>query len=95
MCCLIYWLFELIPEVFGILVFACLLGGGWIVFDEPGEVFSVVDFVTEHLFATGGITYQLVSFCWFWYKLIFRKRYKLEIDSVGGNKRDKINKGKD
>ena len=62
MCCLIYWLFELIPEVFGILVFACLLGGGWIVFDKPGEVFRVVDFVAEHLFAVGGITYQLVSF---------------------------------
>ena len=54
MCCLIYWLFELIPEVFGILVFACLLGGGWIVFDKPGEVFRVVDFVAEHLFASGG-----------------------------------------
>ena len=38
---------------------------------------------------------QLVSFCWFWYKLIFRKRYKLEIDSVGKNKKDKTNKGKD
>ena len=55
-------LFELLPEgIIGLLVL-CFFGGGGIVFDEPGEVFRVVDFVAEHLFAAGGITYQLVSF---------------------------------
>jgi hypothetical protein len=39
-----------------------LFGGCWVVFDEPGEVFGVVDFVVEHLFAAGSIMYQLVSF---------------------------------
>ena len=55
-------LLKLCPEGIVLLVLASLLGRSGIVFDEPGEVFSVVDFVAEHLFAAGGITYQLVSF---------------------------------
>ena len=63
-CCLIEYgeLFELCPKYFVLLVCFGFFRGGWVVFDEPGEVFRVVDFVAEHLFAAGGVTYQLVSF---------------------------------
>ena len=44
------------------LIVLCFFGGVRIVLDEPGEVFGVVDLVAEHLFAAGGVTYQLVSF---------------------------------
>jgi len=46
--------FELCPECHLLLIFARLAGALRIVFDEPGEVFSVVDFLTEHLFAANG-----------------------------------------
>ena len=44
------------------LVVLCFFGGCWVVFDEPSEVLGVIDFVAEHLFAAGGVMYQLVSF---------------------------------
>ena len=49
--CLIEYgeLFELCPESFVLLVCFGFLRGGGIVFDEPGEVLSIVDFVAEHL----------------------------------------------
>ena len=55
-------LFELLPECGIVLVVICFFGRCGIVFDEPGEVLSVIDFVVEHLFAAGGVLYQLVSF---------------------------------
>ena len=55
-------LFELFPEGTVVLIVLCFFGGLGIVFDEPCEVFGIVDFVAEHLFAAGGVTYQLVSF---------------------------------
>ena len=63
-CCLIEYgvLFELFPEGIVVLIVLCFFGGLGIVFDEPGEVFSVVDLVAEHLFAASGVMYQLVSF---------------------------------
>ena len=63
-CCLIEYgeLFELFPEVGGMLVVTGFFGTLRIFLDEPCEVFSVVDFVAEHLFAAGGVMYQLVSF---------------------------------
>ena len=36
------------------LIVLCFFGGLGIVFDEPGEEFRVVDFLTEHLFAANG-----------------------------------------
>ena len=55
-CCLIEYgeLFELCPECHFLLIFARLAGTLRIVFDEPGEEFRVVDFLTEHLFAANG-----------------------------------------
>ena len=47
-------LLELLPECGIVLVVFGLFRGGGIVFDEPGEVFGIVDFVVEHLFAAGG-----------------------------------------
>ena len=63
-CCLIEYgeLLKLRPECFVLLVCFGYLGRCGIVFDEPCEVFGIVDFVAEHLFAAGGVTYQLVSF---------------------------------
>jgi hypothetical protein len=45
----------LIPKGFGILVVAGLFGGGWIVFDEPGEVLGIIDLLAKHLFVAGGV----------------------------------------
>ena len=55
-CCLIEYgeLFELFPEGIVVLIVLCFFGGLGIVFDEPGEEFRVVDFLTEHLFAANG-----------------------------------------
>lgn len=50
------------PERCVFLVFFGLLSRGRIVLNEPSEVFCVVDLFAEHLFAAGGVTYQLVSF---------------------------------
>lgn len=36
------------------LIVLCFFVGLGIVFDEPGEEFRVVDFLTEHLFAANG-----------------------------------------
>ena len=55
-------LFELLPECGIVLVVICFFGGGGIVFDEPGEVFRIIDFLAEHLFAAGSVMYQLASF---------------------------------
>ena len=51
--CLIEYgeLFELCPESFVLLVCFGFLRRCWVVFDEPGEVVGVVDFVVEHFFA--------------------------------------------
>ena len=46
-------LLELLPECGIVLVVFGLFGGCWVVFDEPGEVLGVVDFVVEHLLAAG------------------------------------------
>ena len=48
-------LLKLIPEGGVLLVLLCLLGRCRIVFDEPSEVFGIVDFVAEHLFEAGGV----------------------------------------
>ena len=55
--CLIEYgeLFELFPEGIVVLVVLCFFGRGGIVLDEPGEVFSIVDFVAEHLFEAGSV----------------------------------------
>jgi hypothetical protein len=53
---------KLLPEGIVLLVVLCFFGRLRIVFDEPGEVLGVVDFVVEHLFTAGSIMYQLVSF---------------------------------
>ena len=45
---------ELLPECGIVLVVFGFFGGCWVVFDEPGEVVGVVDFVVKHLFAAGG-----------------------------------------
>ena len=59
------YLLKLCPKFGIILVLLGLLCGCRIVLDEPSEVLGVVDFVVEHLFAAGGVMYQLVSFfCW-------------------------------
>ena len=47
-------LLELLPEVGVMLVVTGFFCGGGVVFDEPGEVLGVVDFVVEHLFVAGG-----------------------------------------
>ena len=65
-----------------------------IVLDEPGEVFRVVDLLAEHLFAAGGVMYQLVSFLCVVLKLLSKKRYKLEMDCVEENNKGKGEKGK-
>ena len=72
-------LLKLRPECFVLLVIASFFGGLGIVFDEPGEVFGVVDFVAEHLFAAGSVKWQLVSFRWISVQANFQKRYKLKI----------------
>ena len=71
-------LFELWPEGIVVLILLCFFGGLGIVFDEPGEVFGIVDFVAEHLFAASGVMYQLVSFFVCYTEATFKKRYKLE-----------------
>ena len=55
--CLIEYgeLFELRPESFVLLVCFGFLRRGGVVFDEPGEVFGIIDFVVEHLFAAGSV----------------------------------------
>ena len=46
-------LLELLPECGIVLIVFGFFGGCGIVFDEPGEVVGVVDFVVEHLLAAG------------------------------------------
>ena len=60
------------------MILLCFFGGLGIVFDEPGEVFGIVDFVAEHLFAASGVMYQLVSFFVCYTEATFKKRYKLK-----------------
>ena len=67
---------------------------GGIVFDEPDEELCIIDLLAEHLFAAGGVTYQLVSFLCVILKLLSKKRYKLEVDSVEENNKGKGEKGK-
>ena len=69
------------------MIVLCFFGRLRIVFDEPGEVLGVVDFVAEHLFAAGGVRYQLVSFFSCDTSYFYKKRYKLEVDSVRKNKK--------
>ena len=95
-CCLIQYgeLFELLPECFVLLVcfgFLCRCG---IVFDEPCEVFGVVDFVAEHLFAASGVMYQLVSFFVCYTEATFKKRYKLKKRGVWKKSKRKRNREK-
>ena len=63
------------------MVVLCFFGTLRIFLDEPCEELCVVDFVAEHLFAAGGVMYQLVSFLYVVLKLLSKKRYKLEMDS--------------
>ena len=44
-------LLELLPECGIVLVVLCFFGRLRIVFDEPGEVFGIIDLLAEHLFA--------------------------------------------
>ena len=46
---------KLLPEGGVLLVLLCLLGRCWIVLNEPGEVFGIVDFIAEHLGAAGSV----------------------------------------
>ena len=47
-------LFELCPKGGIALALSCLLRRIGIVFDEPGEILCIVDFVVEHLLTAGG-----------------------------------------
>ena len=55
--CLIEYgeLFELFPEGIVVLIVLCFFGRLRIVFDEPGEVLGIIDFVAKHLFAAGSV----------------------------------------
>ena len=44
---------ELLPECGIVLIVFGFVRGCWVVFDEPGEVLGIIDFVAEHLFAAG------------------------------------------
>ena len=56
-------LFELLPEgIIGLLVL-CFFGGLWIVFDEPSEELSIINFLAEHSFATGSADGFSIRFC--------------------------------
>mgnify|MGYP003530495807 CR=1 FL=1 len=48
-------LLELLPKCGIVLVVLCFFGRLRVVFDEPGEVFGIVDFIAEHLCAASSV----------------------------------------
>ena len=45
----------MLPEGFVLLVGASFFRGGWVVLNEPGEEFRIVDLLAEHLFTASGV----------------------------------------